>query len=61
MLFSKNISSAAILEAELIRLKALYVQALKTKDEATIKTLRKSIKSLKSKMNISCNGTISLS
>jgi hypothetical protein len=61
MLFSKNISSLTILEAELIRLKAMYVQALETKNEATIKTLRKTIKSLKSQMTITSNGTISVS
>ena len=50
MTFSKNISRLADLESEMIRLKGLYLKALKTKNDATVKALRNSIKSIKNKM-----------
>lgn len=57
MVFLRNVSNIAVLEAELIRLKALYAKALETKNEATIKTLRKTIKSLKTKMTVVNSGS----
>lgn len=52
MIFSKNIRSIALLEAELTRLRALYSKALETKNEITVKSLRKSIKLLQTRMTL---------
>lgn len=52
MIFSKKAGSLSALEAELVRLKALYVKALKINNQETVKSLRKTIKLLKTKMTI---------
>ena len=54
MLYSKNITNIVLLQAELRKLKASYVEALKNKKENlhTFQQLRKRIKLLTSRIDI---------
>lgn len=47
MIFLKNITSFAVIEAELARIKVLYAKALEKKNEASVAMLRRSMKLLK--------------
>ena len=57
MIVTKNVK---VLDSELKRLMALYPKALATKNDATVDTLRKSIKHLKQKIAIIEDSTFQL-